>query len=66
LPLLNKDTKAWQILCRPCEAGRPGAEAGILVADERRYSVGPQLLEAGVVRSPIFMLNYRLTFSREE
>jgi len=48
--LLNKDTKAWQILCRPCEAGRPGAEAGIFAADERRYSVEPQLLKAGVSR----------------
>jgi len=33
--------------------GRPEVEAGIFVADERRYSVQPQLLKAGVVRRPI-------------
>jgi len=46
LPLLDKDTKAWQILCRLCEAGCPEAETGIFTADERRYSVEPQLLKA--------------------
>ena len=44
----TKDTKADDIFYRPAELGRPEAEAGICTADEKIYSVAPQLLEADV------------------
>jgi len=38
-PQQNKDTKAWQIFCLPCNTGRPEAKSEIFGADERPYFV---------------------------